>query len=149
MTSKTDGSDMTDEDEERRLREDFAQLRAEEDARTPSYRAVLARGVAIEDAGDRGWLVFGLRFGLPALAAAVLVSWLVLPGGPSPERAPSGESWRVGSWRTPSDALLDLSSLPGSSVMGELEVGPLELLPVRDDARQGPVPDRGEERSFG
>jgi len=55
----------------------------------------------------------------------------------------------VGSWRTPSDALLDLSSLPGSSVMGELEVGPLELLPVRDDARQGPVPDRGEERSFG
>lgn len=109
---------MHDGDDERGLRDAFARLRGDEEGRLPGYHAIRSRTPA-ESAPPRisnGWW-------LPAsgVALAVLLSILWMSPG---SRPPATALWEPGQWVMPSDVLLDLSGLPGSSVMGELEWKP-------------------------
>ena len=108
---------MRDNDE-RGLRDAFEQLRDEEGGRLPGYRTIRSRGPMADDS-----VPFSIRWWIPAfgVAAAVLLSVLWMS---PPSRSPATVGWAPGQWAMPSDVLLDLSGLPGSSVMGELEWKP-------------------------
>ena len=106
---------MQDRDDERGLRDAFARLRRDEEGRLPGYRAIRARAPAESTPAD-----ISIGWWLPAsgvaMAALLLTLWMS-PGS----RPPTTALWEPGEWVMPSDVLLDLSGIPGSAVMGELE----------------------------
>ena len=109
---------MYDRDDERGIRDAFARLRGDEEGRLPGYRAIRSRASA-ESAPTR----ISIGWWLPAsgVALAVLLSVLLMSPG---SRPPPTALLEPGQWVMPSDILLDLSGVPGSSVMGELEWKP-------------------------
>lgn len=131
--------------DDRRLRERFDALRRSEAPRTPSFEATLgsARDRRAAPPPSRLW---GAGFAVAATATLVVGAFLL--GGP--ERPGSEEPFErnvysvgpVGSWRTPTDALLET---PGSDLLG----GPGWSLPeVFTDPGLGPQ-SRIHERSHG
>lgn len=137
---------MTDHDDERPLREAFAQLRADEAQRAPRLAQLAARARAEDERATRSpWL----RVALPlAGAAAAGFAWWISAGAPSAVRgdlaelparaqldAPDGvpRVIALGSLRSPTDALLapPLAALP-SGFSDSLIPAPAEPASLHD-----------------
>ena len=106
---------MTQRDDDRDLRDRFETLRAHEAESAPGYAALRARGEA-ERSPRPAWARPAAAL---TAAAAGLALWLLLPQAPEPLPQPS-DRFAPGQWTMPSDALLDLSGLPGDGLLREL-----------------------------
>ncbi|HEY8122217.1 MAG TPA: hypothetical protein VII78_12930 [Myxococcota bacterium] len=136
---------MTERDPERRLRDAFARLRADEAARAPTLAPLLerARELAAPQRASAAWL----RVALPlAGAAAASLAWWILASAPAPDAARSrARALRaelrpiaLGSLRSPTDGLLasPLPALPSGFSQS--------LIPA---PRVSPTAPRGEHSS--
>ena len=93
-------------DDDARLREHFAALRRDDALRTPAPAPMLLSGRASIRSRPRApWL-------LAATAAGLALVWL--GHGTDPPAPEMHESFAVGSWRMPSDVLLEL---PGGELL--------------------------------
>jgi hypothetical protein len=107
---------MADDDLDRDLARRFADLRADDDLRTPSLSRVLARaprpGATIRIRIRRRRLVF--LFG--AAAAAAVLAVFLLRRASEPAASPAAFSAAIAEWKSPTESLLDT---PGSELYGE------------------------------
>ena len=121
---------MRDDDDD--LRSAFATLREEEAGSLPDFAAMRTRGLAErDDAAEnrRGFRPFPARLFAFTVAGVAIAAWFF---GGAPRHTPDPAPFAPGQWAMPSDALLDLSRVPGSSVLGELDWAPPP--PARDGA---------------
>ena len=101
---------MTDGNDDRALREQFAALRSEEAGAVPGFANVRARRPVARARRDRRALAIA---GAVALVAASIALW--------PERAPR-EGMSIADWRSPTDFLLESPAWPllqASPAVGE------------------------------
>ena len=107
---------MSDQRDDADLRERFGRMRREEAGAAPGFRHTLTRARARAAASSRLRWPIGAA-ALTALGVAGLMLWLGGPIGTPDTRdeLPLGEA--VGSWRTPTDVLLET---PGSELLRTL-----------------------------
>ncbi|GEM_PF-5390734 len=124
---------MTDHDDD--LRSAFETLREEEAGSLPDFASMRTRALAERDdeaENPRGFLPFPAGLFAFTVAAVAIAGWF-FAGAPRPTPlTPDPAPFAPGQWAMPSDALLDLSRVPGSSVLGELDWAPPP--PARDGA---------------
>lgn len=108
------------------LRRRFAALRNFDAARAPTFEALRPQAATRRSAGSdaRLWRLWKPVAGFAFAAAAALVFF------GQPDRTPSeaGGEWAIEAWHMPTDALLDLSSLPGDPLLHEMPS--IEVLPI-------------------
>lgn len=104
---------MTTHDDERDLRARFRALRAADAELAPGYDSLRAGPRELRRARPGRFLA------LAALAAAAgLALWLAAPEHPALRETPARPArLALGQWWMPSDALLDLSDLPGDTLL--------------------------------
>jgi hypothetical protein len=147
---------MSSEDDERRLRDAFGRLRAEEERSAPTLAQLVARAERARAPRTRQRAWQRLALPLAGASAAALALWLALGAGPgeAPPRAdaslaqleaalaPSAErAIPLGSLRSPTDALLapPLAALGGGEFSRSLIPAPPVAAPASGD-RQSRTP---------
>lgn len=126
---------MTERDDDRDLRARFEALRAADADLDPGY-ARLRASVRRPRPALRPERVLAL---LGAVAAASAALWLALPERPDARLDPAAIArFDPGRWPMPSDALLDLSDLPGDALLRELPaLGAAESFEPEDPSAPG------------
>ena len=137
------------EDEDLQAR--FGELRAQQENDVPGFRSILHREAG-RSHNVEGRIRIGARWipGLAFAAAAAVFLWIAATKDPSVEEErfvdePSAPDafvvghLVVGEWNMPTDALLDLSALPGNDLLNEVpEIG---ILPIQS-------PDGAQNESY-
>jgi len=124
---------MTREEGEDDLRAQFAHVRDEDRRGMPRFAETLGRFPS-KSHGSSSFLD-ARHWWLPAaaLASAVLVLVTII-ARESREIDLNGLAWESVQWEMPTDVLLDLSALPAAALMGDFQLRPNDIEPMRDDA---------------
>lgn len=126
---------MTEEDE---LKERYRALRRFDAARVPEFKSILARDRSDRGAAGASFFERWRRPGL-VLALSAAAGFFLWSGRDVPVRQ-DGE-WTAGQWATPTDVLLDLSTIPGNRLLHEVPSFAPPPLEVPDGAHH-PTTDR-------